>query len=163
MTLWLDRPAFTKSTKANDMHLSARKPIFVLSLLVAMTLSDAACTRPSIPVAHEPHAPRLPAATAFGSTILRTGTSVTFTDGLIVELKGINDSRCPAKVQCIWQGELAANLVIHGGDLGDRVETFTLGTVKEKNRTVAAYDFVLADASVSTATVIVTKPGNVAH
>jgi hypothetical protein len=130
---------------------------------IVLLATTVACARSSMPVAHEPHAPRLPATSAFGSTLLKTGNSVTFTDGLTIELKEINDSRCPANVQCIWQGQLAVTLAAHGGDLGGQVETIILGTVKEKNRAVGAYDFVLADANVTTATVIVTKPGVVSH
>jgi hypothetical protein len=145
------------------MDLFRRNAILIVSCLVALIISNAACTRPSIPVAPEPHPPRLPATAAFGSAIFRVGKSVTYSDGLTVELKGINDSRCPAKVQCIWQGELAANFTAHGGDLGNQARTFTLGAVTAKHQVVAAYDFVLADASVDTATVIVTKPGVDGH
>jgi len=145
------------------VHYSRRNPIRIFFLLVAMTLSNAACTRPSIPVAHEPHAPRLPAVAAFGSTILRVGKSVTFADGLTLELKDINDSRCPAKVQCIWAGELTANLAAHGGDLGGQVENFSLGALTAKHHAIGSYDFVLADASTGTATVIVTKPSPASH
>jgi hypothetical protein len=128
------------------------------ALLVVLTLASAACSS-AVPVAHEPPPPRLPAAAAFGTTIFRVGKPVVFADGLTVELKGINDSRCPAKVQCVWQGELAANLVARGGDLAHADQPVTLGTVTAKHRTLAAYDFVLSDASPATATVIVTKPG----
>jgi hypothetical protein len=145
--------------KANDMPLSSCKPLLVFSLLMAVTLGGTACTGASVPVAHEPHAPPLPATAAFGSTILRAGKSVTFMDGLTIELKDINDSRCQPKVQCIWAGELAVNLVAHGGDLGSQAQSFSLGALTAKHRVVASYDFVLADASPTTATVIVTKPG----
>jgi hypothetical protein len=146
------------------MQFPHRNSILFLSLLAALAISGAACTRPTNPaVAHEPHAPPMPATAAFGRTILRVGKSVTFTDGLTVELKDINDSRCPAKVQCVWAGELTANLAVHGGDLGGQVQNVSLGALTAKNRTVASYDFVLADASPSTATVIVTKPGSVAN
>jgi len=141
------------------MHLFRFQFARILFLLAAVTVSGVACTRPSIPIAREPHAPPSPATSAFGSSIFRVGQFVTFGDGLIVKLAGINDSRCPAKVQCIWQGELTANLVLTGGDLGGRHETITLGTVTAVHRMAAPYDFVLADASASTATVIVTKPG----
>jgi hypothetical protein len=144
--------------KAKDMPLSSCKSLIVFSLL-ALTLGGTACTGAAVPVAHEPHAPPLPAEAAFGNTILRVGKSVTFSDGLVVELKEINDSRCQPKVQCIWAGELTANLVAHGGDLGSQAQSFSLGALTAKHRAVASYDFVLADASPTTATVIVTKPG----
>jgi hypothetical protein len=128
------------------------------SLFIALILGGSACSN-AVPVAQEPHPPRLPAAANFGSAIFRIGKPVLFSDGLTVELKGINDSRCPAKVQCIWQGELAANLIARGGDLGPGETPVMLGTVTAGHRALAGYDFVLSDASPTTATVIVTKPG----
>jgi hypothetical protein len=62
-------------------------------------------------------------------------------------------------VQCVWAGELTANLAAHGGDLGDRETTFPLGALTAKNRVVGSYDFALSDASNTTATVIVSRPG----
>jgi len=141
------------------MPLSPRQRLLALFSVMTLTLGVTACTGASVPVAHEPHAPPMPAAAAFGSTILRIGKSVTFNDGLIVELKGINDSRCPAKVQCVWAGELTATLAVHGGDLGEQVQNVSLGALTAKNRRVGSYDFALVDASPTTATVIVTKPG----
>jgi len=141
------------------MPLFSSKFLCIFSMLIALTLGGTACTGAAVPVAREPHAPRSPAMAAFGSTLLRIAKPVTFTDGLTIELKDINDSRCPAKVQCIWAGELTANLVAHGGDLGAVPQSFSLGALTAKNRVVASYDFVLADTSPTTATVIVTKPG----
>ena len=140
------------------MQYFSRGSFLVPSVFVALMLGGAACSQ-AVPVAQEPHPPRLPAAANFGSAIFRVGKPVLFSDGLTVELRGINDSRCPANVQCIWQGELAANLVARRGDLGPGETAVTLGTVTARHRVVASYDFVLSDASPSTATVIVTKPG----
>lgn len=139
------------------MHFPKRNPTRILFLLAALAVSGVACTRPM--VAREPHAPPAPAAAAFGSTILRVGHSVTFGDGLRIELKDINDSRCKPDVQCVWAGELTANLSAQGGDFDADVQSISLGATTAKHRAVGSYDFVLVDASISTATVIVTKPG----
>lgn len=134
------------------------RAFLLIPYLLAVLLASAACSS-AVPVAHEPPPPRLPATAPFGSAIFRIGKPVRFSDGLMVELKAINDSRCPAKVQCIWQGELAPSLIARGGDLGNGETPVMLGTVRAKHRVVASYDFVLSDASTTTATVIVTKPG----
>ena len=43
----------------------------------------------------------------FGKVItFKLNDKTAFSDGLNVELKGINDSRCPKDVQCIWAGSL---------------------------------------------------------
>jgi hypothetical protein len=147
--------------EANIMQLFRRHPAFALSLFVALTFVGIACSRPNLPVAHEPPPERAPATAAFGSTqILRVGKSVTFDDGLSITLKAVNDSRCPAKVQCVWAGELAPELVVHGGALADNGQTFSLGTVTAKEHALDGYVVALADASSSTATLIVSKTGD---
>lgn len=151
------------SRKVSDMTVSRLDRLRGLFLLAMLAASGTACTRPSIPVAREPHPPRVPATVSFGNAFFLIGKPVVFADGLTVELKEINDSRCPPKVQCIWAGELTVNLAAHGGDIGDRIETFTLGALTGKHRVVASYDFVLTDASTTTAAVIVTKPGIATH
>lgn len=45
-----------------------------------------------------------------GSFTLRIGETATMTDGANVTLVQINDSRCKPDVQCIWAGELAAEV-----------------------------------------------------
>jgi len=140
------------------MSLNLRTSLLISLLLPGFMLTNVACSG-SAPVAHEPPPQRLPAATAFGSSILRVGKPVVFADGLRVELKSIADSRCPANVQCIWQGELSVNLIARGGDLGNGESAVPLGMVSARHRVLAPYDFVLADISAGTATVIITKPG----
>ena len=140
------------------MSINSHASLLISVLLLGFTLTGSACSG-SVPVAHEPPPQRLPAATAFGSAIFRIGKPIVFADGLRVELKAIHDSRCPAKVECVWQGELAADLISRGGELGNQEAALTLGTVTAKHRTVGGYDFALGDVSPTTATVIVTKPG----
>lgn len=36
------------------------------------------------------------------------------TDSLLLEMNGINDSRCPANVQCVWAGNATVKLVVMG-------------------------------------------------
>lgn len=48
--------------------------------------------------------------------------NVIFSDiGLKIELSGVNDSRCPANVQCIWAGNAKLNLTISGGVMQNAV------------------------------------------
>lgn len=87
---------------------------------------------------------------------LKVGKSVTFADGLEVALNKIDDSRCAANVQCIWAGELAPELSLHGGAL-KAAQTISLGTVQAKSQTVAPYVVTLVDASSDSATLTVAK------
>lgn len=157
----------TETTKVDTMHIFPRNRYLIPALLAGMTLVGAACSRPSLPAATAPP-PAAPApsnppaanASAFGSTqILVVGQSVSFVDGLGIELKKINDSRCPEEVQCIWAGELAPELTLHGGDVGDTEQTISLGLLRTKEHRVATYALTLTDASSDSATLVVTKPG----
>ena len=95
--------------------------------------------------------------TTFGSTnMLVVGHSVTFVDGLTVVLDKVNDSRCPPIVSCVWAGELAPQLTVHGGDAGAS-KTIVLGTVAKRKVVVAGYEFALVKASTDSATLVVTK------
>lgn len=136
------------------MHPLPRKLFFILSLLAGLALLAAACSHPSLSVTSaQTMAP-------FGSTqVFRVGQSVTFTDGLTIVLNRINDSRCPAGTQCIWAGELAPELTLHGGDLGPTGQALTLSTLRAKEHGVAGYHVALIDASQDSATLVVTKPG----
>jgi hypothetical protein len=92
---------------------------------------------------------------SFGRAVtLKAGQSVTFTDGLKVYLKEINDSRCKSGVQCIWQGEISGTFEVSGGKISGIKEVF-LGT--ERNKTVALgdYTFNLTNATTSAITFIV--------
>lgn len=94
------------------------------------------------------------------STTLAIGQTARFPDGLLVKLTSINDSRCPAGVQCIWQGELVATLVLSGGGLSTST-TLRLGT--ERNKSASAgdseyeYTVTLTAASPSSATIRVER------
>ena len=133
-------------------------PLFVLSLLAGMLFVGTACSRPSIPLAHEPPPDRAPATAAFGSTqILRIGEPVVYDDGLNITLKTVNDSRCPVNVQCVWAGELAPELTLPGGEFADQAQTISLGTTTAKERALNGYVVALVEASANSATVIVSK------
>lgn len=71
----------------------------------------------------------------FNKTIsLNLQDKVIFSDGLSVELKEINDSRCKPGVQCIWAGELSATFALsRGSDLQQEV---ILGTTTAPHVTV---------------------------
>src|SRR3989344_1128650 len=100
----------------------------------------------------------VPTPAAFGkSTTLAINEQVKFTDGLNVTLAEINDSRCPEGVMCIWAGELSPLLRITGGDAGKSLKEIRLGTATATSKTENGYTFVLQDATVTTATIMVTK------
>src|SRR3990167_4059177 len=60
---------------------------------------------------------------------LKLNDKITFSDGLNVVLKEINDSRCPKDVQCIWAGEIEG--VFTKGNTSGFAE-IRLGTVNNK-------------------------------
>ena len=88
---------------------------------------------------------------------LKMDTPITFSDGLNVTLKKIDDSRCKEGVQCIWAGELNPVFNAWGGTLGEAVEEVRLGTTTTKSMKLNGYTFVLNSATENTATVIITK------
>jgi len=119
------------------------------------------CTQAAITAGSAPRA--LPAdvalttKAAFGSTnTVTAGHSVTFTDGLTVVLDKVNDSRCPPIVSCVWSGELAPQLTVHGGGVGVP-QTIKLGTVANRKLAVSGYEFALIKATTDSATLVVTK------
>lgn len=80
--------------------------------------------------------------------------TITFPDNLKVELKEINDSRCPKDVQCVWAGELSALFLLSGAKLSATQE-LRLGTTNNKSGTAEGYTFILQTATENTATIIV--------
>ncbi len=95
---------------------------------------------------------------SFGSTnVMKPGSSITFMDGLTVVLDRIDDSRCHRGVSCVWAGELAPQLTVHGGDVG-APQKLPLGTnLHNTKHALAGYGFALIDASIGSATIVVTK------
>jgi hypothetical protein len=88
---------------------------------------------------------------ALGKAItLRIGEKAIFSNGLTLVLKEISDSRCKAGVQCIWEGELSPVFLANGAEV-------RLGTVRTKSVTVNGYTYTLTNATVSSATIVVTK------
>ena len=98
--------------------------------------------------------PPLPARTAeFGTAqTYAVGETITYTDGLAVRLERIDDSRCKAGVQCVWEGELAPTFDLHGGQLRDAARVVTMGTSRAKTATVGAYTLTLGSVTVGTGT-----------
>jgi len=95
----------------------------------------------------------------FGKVItFKLNDKTVFSDGLNVELKGINDSRCPKDVQCIWAGELAGTFMASGGKLSKSSE-IRLGTENNKSVTFEGYTFRLQNATESSMTILVEFPG----
>ena len=74
-----------------------------------------------------------------------------------IQLRGINDSRCPANAKCIWQGELAAELDVDR-DASGRKESkrFTLGQVTAPSITIVGASFELVSITETSVTFRVT-------
>lgn len=133
------------------MTVSARNWFLLLILGSSMFGSHAA-------VAHPAESSPMPAS--FGRPqAMAVGGSIRFADGLNITLARVNDSRCPAGVQCIWAGELAAELVLRGSESGSSAQTVTLGTERMKQRDVGLYGLTLLRASVDSATLLVDRKG----
>lgn len=85
---------------------------------------------------------------------LKLNNQITFTNGLMVKLKKINDSRCPKDVQCIWAGELSGVLELFGGGILLSKE-INLGTVNNKSIVLEGYTFILQNATENSITIVV--------
>ena len=93
----------------------------------------------------------------FGKTItFKLNEKITFSDGLKMTLKEINDSRCREGVQCIWMGEISGLFVLTGGKLITPKE-IRLGTVNNKSVSLEGYVFSLKDATKTSITIEVVK------
>ena len=84
--------------------------------------------------------------------IMRLNESIVFSDGLLVTLSEINDSRCKPGLQCIWQGELS---VLLKTNMSEPTKEIRLGTVNDRKINVGAYSFSLENATEDTVTIIV--------
>ena len=80
-------------------------------LLPVACIALAACATPA--------APR-PA----GPFTLERGASIDLAPGVTLTFDGVDDSRCPPGVQCVWAGRLGYRFSIRRG--GDAPESFTL-------------------------------------
>lgn len=87
---------------------------------------------------------------------LKINEVIIFPDNLKVELKEINDSRCPKDVQCVWAGELSALFLLSNGKLSAPQE-LRLGTTNNKTGIAEGYNLVLQSATENTATIIVSN------
>ncbi len=88
---------------------------------------------------------------------LSPGQDMKFSDGLIIGLKEINDSRCKPGVMCIWAGELSATFNVTGSTIGEVAQEIKLGTAHNKKITKGDYTFGLESATATTVTVIISK------
>lgn len=95
--------------------------------------------------------------TEFGELVsFKLNDSVTFSDGLNIVLKEINDSRCPKGVQCIWAGEISGSFVLTGAEFSSPGEV-RLGTLNKKSIVLNGYTFSLKDATATSMTIEVVK------
>ena len=88
------------------------------------------------------------------SVIMHINDEVVFPDGLILILKEVNDSRCPANVQCVWQGEFSTLFSVN---IQNSPEEIRLGTVNNKEIIFKNYAFSLKGATEDSTTVVVSK------
>lgn len=134
----------------------------VYCILVGAVLAATACAQPqaaSVPKSGSAAVEgALTTRVSFGSAnVMKRGSSATFMDGMTVVLDKIDDSRCPPKVSCVWAGELAPQLTVHGGEVG-APQKLQLGTdLHNRKHALAGYGFALIDASIGSATIVVTK------
>ena len=98
------------------------KPIAIaLTPLALAPLALTACATSSASTPIESSAPSPPplAFAALGETVYVDGPKVT-------PLEVLEDSRCPAKVMCVWAGRVRISARIHLGS-GDETREMTLG------------------------------------
>ena len=109
-------------------------------------------TTPTKPTENPSNSP-----TEFGKLItFKLNDQITFSDGLVVVLKEINDSRCPAGVECFWAGELSGNFSLSGAKL-TAIKEIRLGTINNKSVSLEGYIFSLKDATKNSLTIEVIK------
>jgi hypothetical protein len=87
------------------------------------------------------------------SVSMSIGDSVTFSDGLIVMVKQIDDSRCKAGTQCPWAGEIGTTLIIKSTKPNMVQEEIRLGTTVTKSTITQGYKFSLEKASPTSVTI----------
>lgn len=97
----------------------------------------------------------VPAAQFNTPVTLTANKTISFTDGLQLELVKINDSRCKPGLVCVWAGELSTQLTASGGGLGQNPQEFNLGMTTTRTAGAGAYLFTLNGTTETTATVTV--------
>lgn len=98
-----------------------------------------------------------PTQAIFGEKFtLAAGEHISFSDGLLVTLVKVLDSRCPKNVQCVWAGELSYQFLATGGSAGKTGQQFYLSD-NAKKATTSGYVFSLENSTEASASVIVTK------
>ncbi len=122
--------------------------------LAALLVCGAGCSDSNAPLVPPPEKPS--AAVPFGtSATFSVGESITFQDGVVIKLTAIDDSRCPAGVQCIWAGELSPVFVFSDAD--GTSQEFRLGTTRTTQVTVKNHVISLTGATEDQATITVSK------
>ena len=92
---------------------------WVLMLMAAVLVGGHAWAQPAAPAASAPHAAAEPLQMKLNFQQART----TPARDLTVQFVGYQDSRCPAGVQCIWEGDARAFFWVSGTDLAPQVLT----------------------------------------
>lgn len=84
----------------------------------------------------------VPSVQSYGSVTLALGQAASFTDGvLILPMRILEDSRCPADVQCIQAGtvKLSLTVVVNGKT---RIEALSIGQSVQIDRDTIVLDAV---------------------
>lgn len=88
---------------------------------------------------------------------VKIGGKISFSDGLTMTLKKIDDSRCKQGVQCFWQGELNPVFEATGGAFGNEKQEIRLGVMTTKSFSLKSYTFTLKNAIENTVDIIVSN------
>jgi hypothetical protein len=131
--------------------------LFVFQPSVA-PIQNAVSGNPVVPKDQHINSPMSASAMEFNKTIkLAIHEKITFVDGLNLELKYINDSRCKAGTMCVWQGELSAVFLPSSSSDDSSLGEISLGTVRNKSVTAHGYTYTLDSATEKTVNIIVSK------
>ncbi len=88
--------------------------------------------------------------------VVPNGGQIRFSDGLIMTITGMSDSRCPEGAQCIWAGEIGVEITIVGGAITTG-QALRLGSLIETTKKIGPYTLALITATPYTLTVSVSK------
>lgn len=118
------------------------------------TVTTAENSTPATPVKTVKTSTTVSTKKGFNTSVsMNIGDSVTFSDGLIVMVKQIDDSRCKSGMQCPWAGEIGTTLTIKSTKPNMNQEEVRLGTVVNKSAMAQGYKFSLEKATPTSVTI----------
>lgn len=99
----------------------------LVSLALTGMLGGCAVAPPLSPYAPPPPIADMPAMTATATATVGIGGRASINGIRIVPRRVIEDSRCPATVQCVWAGRLILEALIGTPGQADGIRQLTLG------------------------------------